>query len=477
MSKKLTLGFVKEQFENEDYILLSNEYINSGSKLNYICPKGHKHRITWSMWRFGNRCPYCSKKTKINIGEIGKSFKSENYTILTKEYLNNKQLIDCICPNGNKYYIRWNDWQQGHRCGCDKCSIRYRTKKPKRINFNYIKNIIESEGCILLEDTYINNRQKLKLRLSNKEEYYTTWLSWRQGKRPWKDPKNSQPTVEEIRKSFESKGYKLLSKGYMNTDTKLEFICDRGHSNSMSWKSWKNGHICKYCSYENNSGKPKYENKAHSNIKIDGIIYKVTNKITDKVYIGQTCGDLHSRKIKHISLSNKLNVKTHFHRSINKHGKDNFTWQILCECGTKSKLDEKEIYYIKYYDSYKNGYNMTLGGEGTIGRVCKESTKRKISKSKTGVIMSEESKKRMSVQRRGVKKSKEHVANVAAAKSEYWEIIYPNGNVEIIKNLSAFCRDNNLSDRGMWLVAHNRRNHHKGFKCKKVDNIGAINGN
>jgi hypothetical protein len=70
--------------------------------------------------------------------------------------------------------------------------------------------------------------------------------------------------------------------------------------------------------------------------------------------------------------------------------------------------------------------------------------------------------------RRGVKKSPEHVKNVARAKSQYWEIIHPNGNKEVIRNLSAFCRDYNISDRGMWLVANNYRNQHKGFKCKKL---------
>ena len=50
---------------------------------------------------------------------------------------------------------------------------------------------------------------------------------------------------------------------------------------------------------------------------------------------------------------------------------------------------------------------------------------------------------------------------------KFWEITYPNGDKEMIRNLSAFCRDHNISDRGMWLVANNYRNHHKRFRCKK----------
>ena len=45
--RKLTYEFVKEQFEKEGYTLLSEKYINCFTKLDYICPKGHKHSISW----------------------------------------------------------------------------------------------------------------------------------------------------------------------------------------------------------------------------------------------------------------------------------------------------------------------------------------------------------------------------------------------------------------------------------------------
>jgi len=213
--------------------------------------------------------------------------------------------------------------------------------------------------------------------------------------------------------------------------------------------------------------------KYDSNIKIDGIVYKVTNMINNKAYIGQTIHSLNKRKIKHLNLATRSNIKTHFHRAINKYGETNFVWQILCSCNRKAELDKKEVYYIEYYDTYKNGYNMTLGGEGTVGRICKESTKCKISKAKTGKKMSEEFKKKLSTMRRGVKKSKAHVVNVVASKSKYWDVVYPNGTHKVIKNLSAFCRENNLNDSGMRLVALYGRNHHRGFKCQRIDNIKA----
>lgn len=347
----------------------------------------------------------------------------------------------------------------------------------KKLTYTFVKKAFEAEGYILLENKYIGNRQKLNIRSLNGKEYYTTWMSWEQGKRPWRDLKKFKITIEEVRKSFEEKGYKLLSKEYINNNTKLDFICDRGHKHSIILASWKNGHICKFCSLEDRRNKPKYKVcDSNGSTKLNGIVYRVSNKINNKMYIGQTIYSLHKRKIKHLSLANKKSPTNHFHRALKKYDKDNFIWDIIGYCTSKKELDAMEFHYIKYYDTYKNGYNMTLGGEGTIGRVCKESTKRKISKSKTGIKMSEEFKKKLSVMRRGVKKSKKHIENVVASKSKYWEITYPDGHVEVIKNLSAFCRENDLSDRGMWMVAHYRRNHHKGFKCKKVDSLDVMNG-
>jgi hypothetical protein len=114
--------------------------------------------------------------------------------------------------------------------------------------------------------------------------------------------------------------------------------------------------------------------------QIYGIIYKATNKINGKCYIGQTTQGLHKRKTEHINKSKNDNF--YFHNSICKYGKNNFEWKILCDCDSKEELDEMEFHYIKQYDSYwKNGgYNLTAGGEGSPNRILSDETKEKISK-------------------------------------------------------------------------------------------------
>lgn len=92
-----------------------------------------------------------------------------------------------------------------------------------------------------------------------------------------------------------------------------------------------------------------------------GIIYKWTNKINGKSYIGQTI-DEEGRKKDHI----RGKYKCYFHDAIKKYGIENFDYEVI-ESIKESKLSEREIYWINYYDTYNNGYNLTLGGEGTRG--------------------------------------------------------------------------------------------------------------
>lgn len=118
--KKLTIDFVREKFENENYILLSSEYTGAFGKLNYICSNGHVHNISWNQWQQGKRCPYCCGNARLTIDFIKSELTKENYILLTTEYINNRQKLEYICPSGHKYSTCWDDWNRGKRCKmCD----------------------------------------------------------------------------------------------------------------------------------------------------------------------------------------------------------------------------------------------------------------------------------------------------------------------------------------------------------------------
>lgn len=108
--------------------------------------------------------------------------------------------------------------------------------------------------------------------------------------------------------------------------------------------------------------------------KICGI-YKFTNNLNGKVYIGKSV-NIYRRYSHHISCvnNNDKQIKQLIHKAIRKYGLSNFSFSIIEECN-KELLDEREIYWIKYYNSFNNGYNMTEGGDG--GLIINEKTREK----------------------------------------------------------------------------------------------------
>lgn len=95
-------------------------------------------------------------------------------------------------------------------------------------------------------------------------------------------------------------------------------------------------------------------------------IYKITNKINNKVYIGQSV-DIIQRWKEHKSYAfceKRECYNNHLYCAIRKYGLENFNFQIIEECN-KDKLDMKEQYWIKYYDSINpdKGYNLILSNQ------------------------------------------------------------------------------------------------------------------
>lgn len=94
-----------------------------------------------------------------------------------------------------------------------------------------------------------------------------------------------------------------------------------------------------------------------------GFIYKITNTINGKSYIGQTIQNVKERFYQHCATKcSKAVSNMAIHRAIKKYGKSNFTVEVIEEIDS-ANLNDRERYWIKYYNSYNNGYNSTKGGQ------------------------------------------------------------------------------------------------------------------
>jgi group I intron endonuclease len=144
------------------------------------------------------------------------------------------------------------------------------------------------------------------------------------------------------------------------------------------------------------------------------IIYKATNIVNGKYYIGKTKNSLESRIKSHKTASLKKDWL--FYRAINKHGFHNFKWEIMVECDNPNQLNELEK---KYISENHNGYNIAKGGNGgdTISNNPNlENIKENVSKFHKGKILSDEHKQKISNSHKG--KTKNWAKDTAKKMSE-----------------------------------------------------------
>ena len=233
-----------------------------------------------------------------------------------------------------------------------------------------------------------------------------------------------------------------------------------------------------------------------------GIIYKATNSINGKSYIGQTIRPLCARKAEHKHRSRLLAYRF-FQGAIKKYGFEVFDWQTLAHASSFDELKSLEMHYIKLYDTFgKNGYNMNEGGDV----VSRESIER-MRQTKLGKLASEETKNKMSqshVERfkdpnERMKKSLEGLlrwskdthnrekfrtmmtgennpqfgksGSLSPAAKRYIVTTPDNKEFETI-SLTEFCNNwdrDRLNPKNLSMCANGKRNFHYGYGCRFAD--------
>jgi group I intron endonuclease len=154
-----------------------------------------------------------------------------------------------------------------------------------------------------------------------------------------------------------------------------------------------------------------------------GQIYKITNKLDCKPYIGQTTeDDINDRWKKYKKLQCKRQPK--LYNALKAHGPENFLFEVIDTTPQdQSQLDNLEISYVSKFDSMNNGYNCTPGGKGIgKGHIVSKETRKKISEKLKGRRLSEETKQVLSNMRMGDKNpmfgkyiSEEHKGKISRA--------------------------------------------------------------
>lgn len=265
MGTRLTYKFVKREFEKRGYKLLLNNYINAQQKLEYICPKGHKHSITWGNFNIGCGCPYCVRdERRLSIEFIKAEFEKEDYKLLIEKYINSKQKLGYICPKGHKHNISWNNWKTGYRCPYCANQLVCDDNCLKTLFPELAKELHPTKNGDLTADKILPGSKKEVWWICNKGH---VWQS---------NPNNRvngsgcpycyghiKFTMEYVRSEFAKEGHRLLTIEYKNCEQRLEYICNKGHKTKMSFYNWcRSKNKCIVCRYvrQVGEGNPNYGN-------------------------------------------------------------------------------------------------------------------------------------------------------------------------------------------------------------------------
>lgn len=215
-----------------------------------------------------------------------------------------------------------------------------------------------------------------------------------------------------------------------------------------------------------------------------------SNTFNQPIYIGSSINLQQRIDGRHIP---SLNSNNHYNNllqaSWNKHSSENFIWILLETCLSTETLI-REQFYLDLYKPFideKNGFNiahiasMPPGMQGREftkqhkdklslshkGKKMLEKTRKALFKSNIGRIPSKESKMKIAHTRkeRGIKPSKKAISKLIESNSKEYIITDPFGVIFNIKNLSKFCRENNLEVKNMSALACGKGKFHRGWKC------------
>ena len=201
-----------------------------------------------------------------------------------------------------------------------------------------------------------------------------------------------------------------------------------------------------------------------------------------------------------------------FHNAIKKYGWNNFDWQVIERCDSKKELDEMEFHYIIQYNSFfrKNGYNMTLGGEGGYGHIgiklfgkenpnwrhgkysivkkkCKRcgndfiaieiqeycSTKCFNKDTKTGENNPMNIPEIKQKQRENTKKALAR-PEIKQKLQKLYLVVKPNKEEVIVKGLTNYCKKNNLHSGSMFKVCNGSKLSYKNYWCMRIDDFECL---
>lgn len=228
---------------------LADFYVKSNRKIKWRCELGHEWHATPNNVKTGNWCPKCAGKNK-TIEDMHLLASANKGSCLSLKYFGVKEKLLWACELGHEWMATPDDIQNDR--WCPTCANKNRNK-DRLLNLEDIKQFAISKNGKCLSNHYINSATKLKWECEKGHVWFASTDKVK-NKGTW-CPKcsvnaranNKRSSIDLFKKLASNKGGECLSKIYVNSKTKLKYMCKLGHTWSALPSSIKLGYWCPHC--------------------------------------------------------------------------------------------------------------------------------------------------------------------------------------------------------------------------------------
>jgi hypothetical protein len=235
---------MKRLAEDKGGEFLSKYYLGSTIKHQWKCENGHVWSTTPSAISSGNWCPKCgiidsSEKRKADFDKILSIINDKGGQCLSSEYFNSKTKLKIECNEGHTWEALQASLKRGHWCPA--CAGQ------ERLTLDEMMNIAKARNGVCLSKKYINANSMLLWRCEKKHEWKAPAGRVKAGSWCLKCSGSEKLSLAIFQTIALDRGGKCLSKDYKNANSKLDWVCSKGHNWSARANHIKRGSWCPDC--------------------------------------------------------------------------------------------------------------------------------------------------------------------------------------------------------------------------------------
>ena len=226
---------VEKEFKKAGCELLETSYVNCRTYMRFKCPCGEEGRVTWTRFQQGQKtCQNCGlarykASRRLSFSHVRNYFDSLGCKLLSDSYINNSTNLEYICSCNRvskSTFAHFQIYKRCRLCGIDASAAR------QRHSLKYVREFFKSQGCKLLQKTYINCHTPVQYKCCCGEKSQIAFSDFQNGKRcrfcGRKTMADSQRhSIEFVKKCFLDRGCKLIG-DYISCNEPVECICSCG---------------------------------------------------------------------------------------------------------------------------------------------------------------------------------------------------------------------------------------------------------